>query len=51
MTLVIIAHRLTTFEHCDVILWLDKGRARMAGDAPTVLESYRRYHVEPDTYK
>lgn len=51
MTLVIIAHRLTTVEHCDVILWLDKGRARMACDAPTVLESYRRYHVEPDTYK
>jgi len=48
MTLVIIAHRLTTVENCDVVLWLEKGHVRMLGDAPTVLESYRRYHVEPD---
>ena len=48
MTLVIIAHRLSTVEHCDVILWLEKGYVRMLGDAPTVLDSYRRFHVESD---
>jgi ABC-type bacteriocin/lantibiotic exporter with double-glycine peptidase domain len=41
MTLVIIAHRLSTVEHCDVILWLEKGYVRMLGDAPTVLDSYQ----------
>lgn len=48
MTLIIIAHRLTTVEKCDVILWLEKGLVRMLGDAPTVLENYRRFHGGPD---
>ncbi|MBN2298601.1 MAG: ABC transporter ATP-binding protein [Deltaproteobacteria bacterium] len=46
MTLIIIAHRLTTVENCDVILWLEKGYARMIGNAQTVLDSYRQHHSE-----
>ncbi|MCK9264907.1 MAG: ABC transporter ATP-binding protein [Desulfomonilia bacterium] len=47
MTLIIIAHRLTTVEGCDHIVWIEKGRIKLAGDADTVLENYRKYYQEP----
>ncbi len=46
MTLIIIAHRLTTVEGCDRIVWIENGEIRLAGDADTVLAAYRRYHRE-----
>lgn len=42
MTCIIVAHRLTTMESCDIIFWIDKGRLVMSGPAGTVLESYRQ---------
>ncbi|HOO44656.1 MAG TPA: ABC transporter ATP-binding protein, partial [Deltaproteobacteria bacterium] len=48
VTLIIIAHRLSTVENCDLILWLEKGCAHMIGDAQTVLDSYRQYHTTGD---
>lgn len=41
MTLVIVAHRLTTVEGCDVIYWLDQGKVVTSGDAATVLKIYK----------
>lgn len=41
VTCVIVAHRLTTVEHCDFIIWLDKGRIVMQGDTAEVLQKYR----------
>jgi len=41
VTIVIIAHRLTTVEGCDSIVWLDKGIIRQVGMAKTILEAYR----------
>ena len=41
VTCVIVAHRLTTVEHCDWIVWLDKGRISMQGPAEAILAQYR----------
>ena len=40
-TLIIIAHRLTTVENCDRIIWLEKGHLKMVGKPKTVLDLYR----------
>ena len=40
-TLFIIAHRLTTVEDCDKIIWLEKGRIRMMGSPGEILSAYQ----------
>jgi len=40
VTMVIIAHRLTTVEGCDTIVWLEKGRVLRAGKTDEVLPEY-----------
>jgi ATP-binding cassette, subfamily B, multidrug efflux pump len=42
-TQIIVAHRLTTIEDCDRILWLDSGKLIMDGSAKTVLNAFRRF--------
>jgi len=39
-TLIIIAHRLTTIEDCDKVIWLEKGRIKMIGKPEEILEFY-----------
>ena len=41
VTTIIIAHRLTTVENCDYIIWLDKGKVRMQGSVEDVLGVYK----------
>ncbi|RYZ80670.1 MAG: hypothetical protein EOP06_24910, partial [Proteobacteria bacterium] len=41
-TQIIIAHRLSTLEHCDKILWLHKGEVRMFDVPDVVLPVFRR---------
>jgi ABC-type multidrug transport system fused ATPase/permease subunit len=41
-TQIIIAHRLSTLEKCDKILWLDKGRIEMMGPKDLVLPKFTR---------
>lgn len=41
VTMIIIAHRLSTVESCDVVIWLDKGSVQMAGRAGDVLPRYK----------
>lgn len=41
VTCIIIAHRLTTVEHCDTLIWLDKGRVVMQGPPQEVLAAYQ----------
>lgn len=52
MTIVIIAHRLSTVESCDSVIWLDKGCVHMVGSVDTVLPEYRAAlcssHAEQD---
>jgi ABC-type multidrug transport system fused ATPase/permease subunit len=40
VTMVIIAHRLTTVEGCDTLVWLDRGRVRRMGAVEEVLPEY-----------
>ena len=40
-TVIIIAHRLTTVENCDRLIWLENGRAREAGPPADILPRYR----------
>ena len=41
MTVVIIAHRLTTVEKCDWLYWVEKGKIHMAGTAQNILKKYK----------
>lgn len=43
MTLLIIAHRLTTVADCDSIIWMDNGRIRAIGKPSEVLPQYTNY--------
>lgn len=42
MTVIIIAHRLTTVEHCDDIVWIQDGKVVKTGRPASVLNEYRR---------
>jgi ABC-type multidrug transport system fused ATPase/permease subunit len=42
-TLIIIAHRLSTVEDCDEIIWLEKGSVRQIGTPKEILPIYKRY--------
>ena len=43
ITIIIIAHRLTTVEKCDSIYWIENGSIQMNGCAEIVLEAYKVY--------
>lgn len=43
VTMIVVAHRLTTVEKCDFIYWIDKGSIRMAGRPDEILPVYSRY--------
>ena len=45
MTLIIIAHRLSTVEGCDEIVWLENGKLRMTGEPGKVLDAYTQSHA------
>lgn len=42
MTLIVVAHRLTTVEGCDQLYWIDKGSITMRGSAATILHAYEK---------
>ncbi|MBQ3060493.1 MAG: ATP-binding cassette domain-containing protein [Desulfovibrio sp.] len=42
VTCIIIAHRLSTVEQCEHVLWMEKGRIVMCGTAADVLAAYRQ---------
>lgn len=43
MTLLIIAHRLTTVADCDTIIWMDSGRIHAMGKPDEILPKYTAY--------
>jgi ABC-type multidrug transport system fused ATPase/permease subunit len=43
-TQIIIAHRLSTLEKCDKILWLSNGRIEMMGPKDLVLPKFTKAH-------
>jgi ABC-type multidrug transport system fused ATPase/permease subunit len=42
VTMIIIAHRMSTLDFCDDLLWLENGKVRLYGDAKDVLEEYAK---------
>lgn len=50
VTVIIIAHRLSTVQKCDWIYWIDNGRIHMQGEAEAVLPCYERHmqNQKPD---
>jgi len=45
-TLIIIAHRLSTVEDCDELIWLEKGRVRQIGTPGEILPTYSRQMLQ-----
>ncbi len=43
LTIVIVAHRLSTVEGCDHVYWLHKGELQQVGDDGTVLDEYKKF--------
>lgn len=43
VTMVIIAHRLSTVENCDYLVWLDRGQVKMQGCVGDVLPEYKLF--------
>ena len=44
VTCVLVAHRLSTVQHCDTIIWIDKGSIVMQGPPEEVIPLYRQSH-------
>ncbi|MBQ3059665.1 MAG: ATP-binding cassette domain-containing protein [Desulfovibrio sp.] len=42
LTMVMVAHRLSTVASCDRLVWMEKGRIRAAGQPETILPLYRQ---------
>ena len=43
MTTIIIAHRLSTVERCDALLWIEEGRLAAFGPPAEVLPRYEKF--------
>lgn len=43
MTLVVVAHRLSTVDSCDYVYWIEEGEIRMEGKPGVVLPAYTAY--------
>jgi ABC-type multidrug transport system fused ATPase/permease subunit len=43
MTIVIIAHRLSTVERCDTLFWIDGGYLKAAGPPADILPGYQEF--------
>lgn len=42
LTLIIVAHRLSTVKDCDFLVWLEKGKIKMLGSAEEILAKYEK---------
>ncbi|UZP66667.1 ABC transporter ATP-binding protein/permease [Desulfovibrio mangrovi] len=43
MTVVIVAHRLSTVQECDVLYWLDNGKIVASGSPDEVINTYKQH--------
>ena len=42
LTIIIIAHRLSTVEHCDRQIWMEKGKIYRIGTPQEILPEYMK---------
>lgn len=45
-SVAIISHKLSTIRFCDLVLWLERGKARMFGPATEVIPAFERFVEE-----
>ena len=43
ITILLVAHRLSTVENCDYVYWLENGKIRMHGRVSDILPHYKSY--------
>lgn len=43
MTILIVAHRLSTVENCDYLYWLENGKIKMHGPSSEILPYYKQH--------
>lgn len=43
ITTIIIAHRLSTVESCDRIVWIEKGQVHLEGETTSILAAYKDF--------
>ncbi|MDR3135629.1 MAG: ABC transporter ATP-binding protein/permease [Deltaproteobacteria bacterium] len=48
VTSIIIAHRLTTVEDCDLIFWLESGKIKMSGTPSEIIPLYEESFSQPE---
>jgi len=48
MTILMVAHRLTSLEPCNYIVWIEKGYVKKVGQPSSILPEYRQYMAEAD---
>lgn len=51
VTMILVAHRLSTVEGCDRVVWIEDGRVRQVGSPAEVLPGYRAVlaqHCQPE---
>ncbi len=48
LAMLVIAHRLSTVQHCDRVVWLENGHIRMTGTPAEVLPHYRKFLEQED---
>ena len=43
ITVIIVAHRLSTVEHCNYVYWLKDGKLHSSGNPVDILEQYNKF--------
>ena len=51
LTIIIIAHRLSTVERCDTLFWIEEGRLRTQGTPAELLPVYTKSLVSEEFQK
>lgn len=49
LTIIIIAHRLSTVEHCDRLFWIEQGHLRKEGPPEALLPEYTRTLISQES--
>jgi ABC-type multidrug transport system fused ATPase/permease subunit len=48
-TLIIVAHRLSTIEDCDILIWIEEGKIKAKGQPDVILSNYNNKYNKLNT--